>query len=130
MKKTVTTILSLALALILVSSLSSGVILAKGDDDHDNRKKNKNKYVTVSFFDVAILDCFATGGTMIVVAFDFVATEGGDVSGIVPGDTCAFALASLQSTGFKAQSNYFLGGDFDPKSRHTLVRKRKVRVEK
>ena len=55
MKKTVTTILSLALALILVSSLSSGVILAKGDDDHANREKNKNKYHTVR--EVAILDC-------------------------------------------------------------------------
>ena len=127
MKKTVTAMASLALALIMVSSLSSGVILA--DDDDDDRKKKK-KYRTVKVIDVAMLDCFATGGTMIVVAFDFFATEGGDVSGIVPGDTCAFALASLQSTGFMAQSNYFLGGDFDPKSRHTLVRKRKVRVEK
>ncbi len=35
MKKTFTTILSLALALILVSSLSSGVILAKGDHERE-----------------------------------------------------------------------------------------------
>ena len=71
MKKTVTTMLSFALALILVSSLSSGVILAKGDDDHDNRKKNKNKYETV--IDVAILDCanLAAGGvTAMFSAFD------------------------------------------------------------
>ena len=64
MKKTVTTILSLALALILVSSLSSGVILAKDDDDHDNRRKNKNKYET--FYDVVILGCSFEGAVAAV----------------------------------------------------------------
>ena len=54
MKKTGTTIFTLALAMILVSTLSSGVILADDDDD-DNRRKNRNKYETVR--DVAILTC-------------------------------------------------------------------------
>ena len=59
MKRTVTTILSFALAIIMVSSLSSGVILADDDDDDDRKKK---KYRTVKVIDVAMLDCFATGG--------------------------------------------------------------------
>ena len=126
MKKTGTTIFTLALALILVSTLSSGVILADDDDD------KKKRYKTVKVRDVAMVDCLAVpDGTIIVFAFDFFATEGGDVPAIVPfTDKCTFALASLQSAGFRAQSDYYLGGSFDPKSRHTLVRTRKVRVEK
>ena len=47
MRKTVTTMLSLALALILVSSLGSGVILADDDDDKEKKKYTKVREVVV-----------------------------------------------------------------------------------
>ena len=110
MKKTVTTILSLALALILVSSLSSGVILAKGDDDHDNRKRNKNKYHTVR--DVAILDCgFNQNAGPILVVLGFYTTPEVDLPEmIVPFEmggptatTCVEGTAILLSDKYKLQ---------------------------
>jgi hypothetical protein len=56
MRKTVTTILSLALALILVSSLSTCVILAKGPSDNaSDQGKERARYHTVR--DVGILVC-------------------------------------------------------------------------
>jgi len=129
MRKTVTTILSLALALILVSSLSSGVILAKGDDDHDNRKKNKNKYHTVR--DVAILDCLAVtdgnGGKIVVVAFDI----SGDLPDLIvvnTNDSCAASLALLLKAGFRKHDESTGVETFIlAKSRYTMVRSRKVK---
>ena len=56
MKKTVTTILSLALAIIMVSSLSSGVILAKGPSDNaSDRGKERAAYHRVH--EVVIFAC-------------------------------------------------------------------------
>ena len=126
MKKTVTTILSLALALIMVSSLSSGVILAKGDDDHDKREKNKNKYHTVR--DVAILDCFTDDtGIMTVKAFDISEVPDGILVNL--DDSCAASLALLLNAGFGKHSNTGIAAGFspDPRSRHMLVRNRRVR---
>ncbi len=130
MKKTVTTILSLALALILVSSLSSGVILAKGDDDHDNKKKNKNKYETV--IDVAIMDCLADNvGDLKVSAFDSHVDAGPAAPMIMIADFCGPSLFSLLEVGFRIQSETSVaaagGMSFgnDPRSRYTFLRKRR-----
>ncbi len=149
MKKTVTTMLSLALALILVSSLSSGVILAKGDDDHDNRKKNKNKYETVR--DVAILDCgfddFAVlpPGTLVVTAFHHNTDDAFDITPVGPPNgppptptECVEAISIIlkarftmqnSSGGFHPVLGEFLPGSDALYSRYTFLRTRKVRRE-
>ena len=129
MKKTVTTILSLALALILVSSLSSGVILAKGDDGHDNRKKNKNKYETVR--DVVVFPCAIVGFTE-PITLDVVAAvsvfSGSTVVPIDPSivpevdDPCAEAIGVLIKYNFKIEAS----GPFSIGFNYTMVRKRKV----
>ncbi len=127
MKKTVTTILSLALAIIMVSSLSSGVILAKGDDDDDNRKKNKNKYHTVH--DVVIMTCFdmaAPGFSALFVSFDNVEV----IESVPPADTsCAVNLAFLLNEGFKVQdvgATEILNAHF---SSYTTMKKRREKIE-
>ncbi len=130
MKKTVTTILSLALAIIMVSSLSSGVILAKGDDDHDNRKKNKNKYHTVH--DVAILDC--TSEAFFGAPLIFSAFNGPDDIMLPAEDGCAANLAFLLNIGFGKQDVGLVsvnagGTSIALMSRHTLVRKRREKIE-
>ena len=124
MKKTGTTVLSLALALILVSTLSSGVILADDDDD-DNRKKNKKKYHTV--YDVAILDCDLVGMTAAFLAFDSsdAITLPGETVAV---DSCAVDLAFLLSLGFEIEDVGTVGlGMAGGVSRYTTVRKRRVR---
>ena len=127
MKKTFTTIFSLALAIILVSSLSSSVILAKGDDDHDNREKNKNKFHTVR--DVAILDCLAiTNDGMEVINFD-ISGDLPDVIMVDRGDSCAASLALLLKAGFRKHDDNTGLHTFDPRSRYTFVRKRRERIE-
>ncbi len=126
MKKTVTTMLSFALALILVSSLGSGVILAKGDDDHDNREKNKNKFHTER--DVAIVDCLGNSfGVMTVSAFDISEVPDGIIVNL--DDSCAASLALLLNAGFGKHSNTGIGTGVvpDPRSRHMLMRNRRVR---
>ena len=130
MKKTVTTILSLALAMILVSSLSSGVILAKGDDDHDNRKKNKNKYETV--IDVVIVSCVDAGLFMPGPGFGatFINFDSTIVDPMLPEaplGSCAINLAFLLKEGFKIQDvgATLLGGAHY--SSYMTVRKKRVR---
>ena len=127
MKKTVTTMLSLALALILVSSLSSGVILAKGDDDHDKRKKNKNKYETVR--DVGILSCIsAPGFPPVFDSFDDSTTEialpGEDV--VFPTTSpCSVNIAVMLHEKFRmVDVSTFVAGSIVFYS-HTFVRTRK-----
>ena len=63
MKKTVTTMLSLALAMILVSSLGNGVILADDDDEEKDRRRGR---------EVVIFDCthIATVPVIFVSAAD------------------------------------------------------------
>ena len=70
MKKTVTTMLSLALALILVSSLSSGVILAKGPSDNaSDRGKERARHHTER--QVGVLECLSSpNATGMVTFFD------------------------------------------------------------
>ena len=136
MKKTVTTILSLALALILVSSLSSGVILAKGDDDHDNRKKNKNKYETVTVRHVGILDCVSQA--FFGASLEFGAFNGpAEISMDIPGDSelCDVNLTFLLNEGFKIQDVGIVpfiadGFTIATMSRYTLVKTTKMRVLK
>ena len=115
MKKTVTTILSLALALILVSSLSSGVTYAKGFDKIKDHFKKKATYHTVR--DVAIMDCLAVtngnGGKIVVVAFDI--SEVPDVFMVSSEDSCAATLALLLSAGFGKHSNTGIAAGLMPK---------------
>ena len=130
MKKTVTTILSLALALILVSSLGSGVILAKGDDYHDNRKKNKNKYETVR--EVSILSCVGVVGPGVPLTFS---TFDGpmDVAMLLPpmpGSSCAAAEAIVFNEGWKLK-DLFTGINVSPPAvvrLSTFVRKTRVKI--
>ncbi len=118
MKKTGTTILSLALALILVSSLSSGVILAK---------EKKTKYKTVKVHQVAILECLTSFGAIVVDAFDFSGELPDDVM-IMTGDLCAASLASLRNAGFEMQGNTGITEFVGPRSRYTLGKTTKMRV--
>ncbi len=126
MKKTVTTILSLALALILVSSLSSGVILAKG-------KKQQYKKVTVR--EVVIFTCNIEFGGIIPDTFPPKFSEFLGVGGssgpvdqdLVPemGTPCAEALAALFNGGFRLEASGIMGfGGFN----YTLVKTFKIRV--
>ncbi len=131
MKKTVTTMLSLALAMILVSSLSSGVILAKGDDDDDHKKK---KYKTVKVIDLVFVDCATdpSGFTMNNLVTRFESSTDENLPMIVVGDLCIDANAAMLAHKFKLQH---FGTGFDPfpgtlASRSIFERKRKVRVEK
>ncbi len=118
MKKTVTTILSLALAIIMVSSLSSGVILAKG------------RNVEVVIFDCGI-DEFAPAAGFLVIALH---ENTGDDFGITPADIgaatlCVDAIAVMLKAHFKMESS---GSGFNPfigqpntvglYSRYTFVR--------
>ena len=147
MKKTVTTMLSFALALILVSSLSSGVILAKGDDDHDNRKKNKNKYETVKMHDVVILDCgfdeFETFTALVVTGLQ---SSTGDSFGFVLPDfnelsptSCVEGIVAILEAGLRMVNS---SGGFNPGligfapgsetmfTRYTFLKTTKMRVPK
>ena len=123
MKKTVTTILSLALALILVSSLSSGVIYANG----------KKKYKTVKVRDVLIVDCLALGMPATFIAFDasFDVSMDAKLAEFGVSSSCAVNLAILLSAHFKSQEygaySPGIGAAF---TRETFVRTRKVRVPK
>jgi hypothetical protein len=129
MKKTVTTILNLALAMILVSSLSSGVILANGND-HDNRNKNKNKYHTEH--DVGIMTCADDGTGLPGSGPMFVDFDSNVVDIVlpvisVPDRSCAVNLAFLRDEGFKIQnvnSNLFIDVIF---STYIMERNRRVR---
>ena len=118
MKKTVTTMLSLALAMILVSSLSSGVILAKGRD------------AEVVIFDCG-LDEFAQTGFLVIALHIMIEA---DDFGIIPADmgaatTCVDAIAVMLKAHFKMESS---GSGFNPGiiepntvglySRYTFVR--------
>ena len=129
MKKTVTTMLSFALALILVSSLSSGVILAKGDD-HDNRKKNKNKYETVREF--AILDCISSPIALgVPVMFSFFDGPADVATDISTGMSCAENVAVVLDARFKLEgvdTAIFSGGPGASLSRHTFMRSKRVLI--
>ncbi len=122
MKKTVTTILSFALAIILVSSLSSGVSYADG----------KKKYTKVRVREVVILDCDAMGIPANTYVFDasFDTTADPKLAEF-PAPGCSASIALLLNAGFKSQDfgTYVLGvgAGF---SRHTFVRTRTVRVLK
>ncbi len=117
MKKTVTTILSLALALILVSSLSSGVILAKG---------NKIKYRTITVREVAILECVSAAMQVGVVSF----FDGPDDI-MLPMDasdeTCRASLDFLVNKNFEIEGvgTFLASALFE---RYTLAGKKRVRV--
>ncbi len=135
MKKTVTTILSFALALILVSSLSSGVILAKGDDDHDNREKNKNKFHTVH--DVAIMECGLNPNLIfemssVVTLFQASTTENVPGMAVFPAELdnptiCPEGIALMLNHSFKLEKwgNAIDDGFGGLVVRYTFLRKRR-----
>ncbi len=92
MKRAVTTILSLALALILVTSLGSGVILAKGPKEHQ----------------VAILHCMTPAGFPgMVESFD--GPEDITLPAELPApdtdNSCVVNLAFLLTNGFKVEGS-------------------------
>ena len=122
--------LSLALAIIMVSSLSSGVILAKGDDDHDSRKKNKNKYHTER--DVGIMTCADEGTGLPGFGPMFVSFDSNVDDIVLPvGTSCSMNLAVLLDNGYKIEdvrSSFFMMTDTHFSS-YTLLRKRKVKNE-
>ena len=132
MKKAFTTILSWALAIIMVSSLSSGVILAKGDD-HDNRKQNKNKFHTVR--DVVVFLCNVEFVFVPGPPATFLETLEVGVSSAFSGDTdpidpalvplagtpCAEAMAKLINANFRIEGVGGIGG-----FNYTTVRNRRV----
>ncbi len=115
MKRAVTTILSLALALILVTSLGSGVILAQGPKEHQ----------------VAILHCMTPAGFPgMVESFD--GPEDITLPAELPvpdtDESCVVNLAFLLNKGFKLEGSgtlFLAGVVWD---RYTLSRK--VRPEK
>ena len=101
MKKTGATIFTLAMTLILVSSLGSGVILAKGPSDHaSDQGKERARYQKVRY--VAILDCGFPGNPVDLLVIGF-HTNAPDVPVIMNGDVCHEAIASLLNSGLKMQ---------------------------
>jgi len=127
MKKTVTTILSLALALILVSSLSSGVSYAKGFDKIKDHIQSKIKYKTVKVHEVVVLECVLPGSG---VASTVNAFFGSDTI-MLPADTsCTANLAFLLGEKYRLETALTFidfGALFE---RHTLSRTIKMRVLK
>jgi|GEM_PF-3772748 len=122
MKKTVTTILSFALALIMVSSLGSGVSYADG----------KKKYKKVRVRDVVIMDCDAIGMAAGFINFDasFDPTTDPKLAEF-PAASCAASFASLLNAGFKPQDFGAYSPGFGASfTRQTFVRNRTVRVPK
>ncbi len=117
MKKTVTTILSLVLALILVSGLGSGVSNAHG----------KTRYNTVRVHHVAIVDCLAATDGMMVSAFN-ISPDLPDGVGIMGDETCAETLAVLLNGGFRMEGSTGITEFTGPRSRYTLVKTTKMRV--
>jgi len=98
MKKTVTTMLSLALAMILVSSLGNGVILADDDDEKKDRRRGREvvifdcaKIVTLTVIFVTAVDS-SMGAPMIEATTD-------------PEDPvfCAQTFADLLNAKFKVE---------------------------
>ena len=131
MKKTVTTILSLALAVIMVSSLGSSVILAADHNDH-----KKKGYKTVKITDLVFVDCGNDpSGTMTNLVTGFESSTDENIPTIMVGvDFCIDANAAMLNTEPKFKLHDF-GAGFDPDfrtlvSRSIFVRTRKVRVEK
>ncbi len=127
MKKTVTTILSLALAMILVSSLGNGVTLAKGPSDNaSDRGKERARYHKVR--DVGILECSTLPATP--GAFEFF--DGPDDI-TLPDDAesllCVPNLNFLLNTGWRIEGlgTFFVGGVVF--ERYTVVRTRRERRE-
>ena len=131
MKKTVTTILSLALAIIMVSSLSSGVILAKGPSDNaSDQGKERARFQTER--DVAILRCV----NLPIMELMFDGFEGpADImlpaDDMAPDFGCVANLAFLVNKGFKIEgvmiTPVIVAGVVV--TRYTVVRTRRVRRE-
>ena len=117
MKKTVTTILSLALALILVSSLSSGVIYANGRHHRDRQ--------------VVIMDCdLETALGIIVTHFD----KSSSVDVMLPVEettngctvllcSCAENVAFLLNNNFREENATSALGRVSITTRYTFVKK-------
>ncbi len=120
MKRTGAAIFTLAMTLILLSSLGNGVSWAHG----------KNKYKKVRVRDVVLLDCKVD---KTVSSFDSTDPEiAAELTGL-PSDSCAVAVAFLLNHGFKIGSTLVTEGldeFFLPTSFvcYTTVRTKTVRV--
>ena len=128
MKKTVTTILSLALALILVSSLSSGVILAKGPSDNaSDRGKERARHHTER--QVGVLECLSSPNATGMVTF-FDGPDDIILPFDAPDDTCLANLNFLVNKRFQIEG---IGTFFAPLGllieRYTVVRTITMRRE-
>ncbi len=114
MKRTGAAILSLALAMILVSSLASGVILAKSLTERD----------------VAILDCgFVLGGgeALLVIGFETNAPFENTPDIVIGITTCVEGIALLVDDRFKMEDGSAGMNGQNIFSRYTFLRKRKVK---
>ena len=114
MKKTVTTILSLALAMILVSSLGNGVSYVHG-------KKDRNRQVV-------ILDCAVTTQGIEVIAYDKSSSVDINLAleDELPDVSCAENVAHLLDNKFKKEAVTFVTGTHPERAgstRFTFVKK-------
>ena len=122
MKKTFTTISSLALAFIMVSSLSSGVILADDDDDKKDRRRGRER-------EVVIFDC--THVPTVPILLVSAADSSMGAPEIVPSDPpdlitpCAQTFADLLDAKFKVEDITtvidLMGGVIT--TRYTMIKK-------
>ena len=114
MKKIFTTIFSLALAIIMVSSLGNGVIDANG----------KDRYRTITTRDVVIFGCLPLGNVLKVA----VSSHRDDLDAeLVPtmSKPCAEAVAGLANGGYGVQG---IAADFSVGLTYTMVKKTRTRV--
>ena len=128
MKKTVTRVLSLALALILVSSLSSGVILAKGPSDNaSDRGKEQARFHKER--QVGVLECLSPPGATGMVTF-FDGPDDIILPMDAPDETCLANLNFLLNKRFHIEGiGTFIAGAGVLIERYTIVRIVTVRSE-
>ncbi len=128
MKKTVTTILSLALALIMVSSLSSGVILAKGPSDNAS-DRGKERARSHKVRQVGVLECLSPPMAPGWVTF-FDGPDDIMLPMDAPDETCLANLNFLLNKRFHIEGiGTFIGAGGVLIERYTIVRIETVRRE-
>ena len=122
MKKTVTTILSLALAIIMVSSLSSGVILAKDHDDDDDDDRYRGR-------EVVIFDCTKIPTVPVIFVSAADSSMGAPMIDATTDPAsptfCAQTFADLLNAKFKVEDITTLVdfGTGEVITRHTMIKK-------
>ena len=129
MKKTAAKNLSLTLALILVSSLSSGVILAKGPSDNaSDRGKERARYHKMR--QVGVLECLSPPNATGLVTF-FDGPDDIILPMDAPDETCLANLNFLVNKRFQIEGiGTFIAGAGVLIERYTVVRTIRMRREK